>query len=164
MVNKPKRIGREAENAVAARLRERGAFPEAEPRALFGINDKGDITGTRGVVFQVKGGKAAEQASPGQIKAWLADTEIQRINDRARHGVLVVKRAGYGAKRAGMWRAFTVMREMDDMLAQVGDGCYRGEELLPEDLEWEPVELSFDAMITLLQAAGHAHNPLNSYN
>lgn len=167
MTNKSKRIGREGENAVAGRLRERGAFPDAEPRVLYGINDKGDITGTRGVVFQVKSGKAAENASPGQIREWLEDTEKQRVNARARYGVLVIKRAGYGAKRVGVWRAFVRLDALDEILAHCGSG-YRGEELIPEllpvELEAEPAELNFDAMITLLQAAGLAQNPLTSNN
>lgn len=161
MTNKPKRIGREGENAVAGRLRERGAFPDAEPRVLYGINDKGDITGTRGVVFQVKSGKAAEQASCNQIKQWLADAEAQRENAGGKLAVLVTKRAGCGAKRVGMWRAFVTMLTMQDLLTN--SNCWCGG-VIPESLDNEAVEITFDAMITLLQAAGHAHSPLNSFN
>lgn len=161
MTNKPKRIGRDAENAVVGRLVARGAYPEAEPRALFGINDKGDTAGTGRLVFQIKGGKAAENASPAQIREWLEDTEKQRDNARARYGVLVIKRAGYGAKRVGAWRAFVRLDALDEILAHCGSG-YRGEELLPEELEAEPIEMTFDAMITLLQTAGLAQNPLTN--
>ena len=158
MVNKSKRTGREAENAVAAQLVARGAYPDAEPRALFGINDRGDISGTGTLVFQVKGGKAAEQASHNQVKAWLADAERQRENARAHFAVLVIKRAGFGAKRVGMWRAFTSVRTLDYFLA-LTDGCHH-ETLLPEELEDEPIEMTFDAMITLLQGAALAQSPL----
>lgn len=161
MINKPKRIGRDGENAVVSQLIARGAYPNAEPRALFGINDRGDVTGTRSVVFQVKSGKAAEQASLNQIRAWLEDTEKQRENAHGTHGVLVIKRAGVGTKRVGQWRAFTTLDTLDSILTQCGSG-YRGEELLPAEVENEPAELTFDAMITLLQTAGLAENPLTN--
>jgi hypothetical protein len=165
MVNKPKRIGREGENAVAARLRERGAFPDAEPRALFGINDKGDITGTPGVVFQVKSGKAAEQASPAQIRAWLEDTDKQRENARASVGVLVTKRAGYGAKRTGQWRSFLWLSDLARLTRS--NECLVVHDVMgldDSDLGMSVVELEFDTTISLLQLKGVAKTPADTFN
>lgn len=161
MTNKSKRIGREGENAVAGRLRERGAFPDAEPRVLYGINDKGDITGTRGVVFQVKSGKSAEQASNNQLKQWLADAEKQRENAGGELAVLVVKRAACGIKRVGMWRAFATVGTVRELLDV--NQCYCGTDF-PEELSDEMIEITFDAMITLLQYGGYAYSPLSSFN
>ena len=57
MVNKPKQIGTRAETAVARYLAANG-FPHAERRTLRGREDAGDITGTPGVCWEVKGGEA----------------------------------------------------------------------------------------------------------
>ena len=80
-------------------------FPQAERRALAGIHDLGDITGCPGIVWEVKAGAAAKTASDGQIDAWLAETEAERVNARADVGVLVTARAGIGALNADRWWA-----------------------------------------------------------
>lgn len=106
-MNKPKKIGTAAETAVARYLRTAG-FPYAERRALTGAFDQGDITGTPGVCWEIKGGEAAKTASDAQIEAWLTETETERINARANIGVLVLQRRGIGPANAGRWWA--VMR------------------------------------------------------
>lgn len=165
MANKSGRIGREGENGVAAYLRWRGAFPSAEPRALHGANDKADIVGVHPFVFQVKSGKAAENASLGQIQAWLADAETQRANAQADYAVLVIKRAGYSPKRAGHWRAFVALDTLADWTMNEHCHCgvlsemheehydYRVGAIPRSRLALQPVELEFSALVDLLQAA-----------
>jgi hypothetical protein len=101
---RPRDIGTEAETAVVRYLRDNG-FPHAERRALYGALDQGDITGTPGVAWEIKGGKAAKSPGPALVDSWLAQTEAERCNARASVGVLVMARAGYGAARCGMWWA-----------------------------------------------------------
>jgi hypothetical protein len=105
MVNKPKAIGTACETATVRYLVPNG-FGGAERPALHGSLDEGDITGTPGVGWEVKGGHAAETASDAQIAAWLLEAEIERVNRGADVGVLVLKRKGKGAASAGQWWAF----------------------------------------------------------
>lgn len=89
---RPKDIGTKAESAVVRYLTDHG-FPHAERRALRGINDVGDITGTPGIVWEVKGGEAARTASDNQIERWLGETEVERRNAREHIGILVIARS-----------------------------------------------------------------------
>lgn len=106
MTNKPKKIGTTAESAVTNYLRYNG-FPYAERRALRGAEDAGDITGTPGVCWEIKGGDAARHASDGQVQKWLRDTDAEMIHAGADLGILVMQRAGYGPTRCGEWWAVT---------------------------------------------------------
>lgn len=103
-MNKPKAIGTAAETAAVRALRQHG-FPNAERRALAGTYDLGDIVGTPGIVWEVKGGAAAKTASDGQVEAWLDETETERVNARAAVGVLVMQRSGIGPANACRWWA-----------------------------------------------------------
>lgn len=105
-MTRPKDIGTSAETAVVRALRRLG-FPNAERRALAGTYDLGDITGTPGVVWEVKAGNAAKTASDGQVTKWLEETERERLNAKADHGVLVLQRAGIGAANAHRWWAIS---------------------------------------------------------
>lgn len=91
MTNPSKARGTAAETAVVRYLVGNG-WPSAERRALHGNTDLGDITGTPGVVWEIKGGEAAKDASDGQLERWLGETEIESRNDNAALGVLVVAR------------------------------------------------------------------------
>jgi len=102
--NKSGEIGTRTATAVARYLTANG-WPYAERRTLKGSHDQGDITGTPGICWEVKGGQAAKTASDGQIAAWLDETERERVNARADIGVLVVQRAGIGAANCGRWWA-----------------------------------------------------------
>lgn len=106
----PKATGTAFESAVVAYLRANG-FPYAERAALAGANDRGDITGCPGVVWECKGGRAAKQASDLQVTRWLAETAREKVNAGAEVGVLVLDRAGYGAGRTG--RVWAVVRASD---------------------------------------------------
>lgn len=104
MSRRPRDIGTSAETATVRYLVPNG-FPHAERRSLKGSLDQGDITGTPGVCWEVKGGEVAKKASDGQVALWLAETERERVNARAEVGVLVVQRAGIGPANAGRWWA-----------------------------------------------------------
>lgn len=103
-MNRSKNVGTAAESAVVRFLAANG-FPHAERRALRGSLDCGDVTGTPGICWEVKGGTAARTASDGLIAAWLVETDVERVNARADIGVLVVQRAGIGPANAGRWWA-----------------------------------------------------------
>lgn len=122
MVNKPKAIGTWAETHVA-RFFVQQDIPDVEPRRTHGAYDLGDLVGIPDVVVEVKGGKAAERASHGQIREWLRETLVEQVNDGASMGLLVTKRAGYGAKRVGHWRAHMTVQAMAVLLdgSTVGD-------------------------------------------
>lgn len=98
-------IGTRAETAVVNYLRDNG-FPYAERRALQGALDKGDITGTPGLVWEVKGGATAMGAGELLIQRWLAEAETERVNAGAARALLVVQRKGYGPARAGYWLVY----------------------------------------------------------
>lgn len=112
---RPRDIGTAAETAVVRYLRAHG-WPEAERRQLRGNLDAGDITGTPGICWEIKGGNAAKTASDGLVTQWLADTERERINAGARLGILVMQRAGYGPDRCYMWWAVIPLHVLVDML------------------------------------------------
>ena len=91
MTRRPKDIGTAAESAVVKVLREHG-FPHAERRALHGSIDLGDITGTPGLVWEVKGGDAAKDASDNQIANWMDEAQTEAGNAGATYGFLIVAR------------------------------------------------------------------------
>jgi hypothetical protein len=114
-MNRPKKIGTASETATVRALRTLG-FPQAERAALAGTADRGDITGTPGICWEVKGGDAARNASDGQINAWMAETEVERVNARADIGILVVQRKGVGASNAHRWWAWTTSRTLAQLM------------------------------------------------
>lgn len=114
---RPRDIGTRAESAVVRYLVANG-WAAAERRTLKGTLDQGDITGTPGICWEVKGGEAARRASDGQIDAWLAETETERRNAKADYGVLVVQRGGIGPANAGRWWA--VVRAADVIHMETG--------------------------------------------
>jgi hypothetical protein len=110
-----RRKGHEAELRVCAWLRLNG-FPHAERSVRTGFNarghavsDVGDITGTPGVVWQVKA--VARRSLP----AWLAETEAQRAAADAEYGVLVWKLKGSG--RPAEWPAWLIWKSGEVQLA-----------------------------------------------
>lgn len=104
MTNKSGNIGTATETAVV-RVLLRNGWPSAERRRLRGRYDCGDITGTPGICWEVKGGNMARTASDKDIEDWLAEAEVERANARADVAVLVVQRKGVGAPNAGRWWA-----------------------------------------------------------
>lgn len=144
MVNKPKALGTKAESAVVEVLKANG-FPYAERRALKGSLDQGDVAGTIGLCWEVKGGKTAWYASDGLIAEWMAETEAERINARADIGVLVVQRKGIGPANAHRWWALMPANAW----------------ILGARKHGFPVRLLLSDACTLLRAAGYG-DPLQS--
>jgi hypothetical protein len=62
--------------------------PHVERRHLSGAFDRGDIAGVPGVVFEVKSG--ARMA----LSTWLAELEVEMVNDGADTGAVVVRPKG----------------------------------------------------------------------
>lgn len=99
---RPKDIGTDGERWVVEYLRANG-WPGAERRALHGRDDRGDITGTVGLAWEVKSGHKAKSAGPKEIATWLDQALIEATNAGAELGILVTARSGYGRARVGMW-------------------------------------------------------------
>lgn len=97
-------IGTRAETAIVKACRAAG-FPYADRQPLRGNRDQGDIVVTPGVIIEAKGGKAAEQASDGQIARWMGELDHALGNANADVALLVTKRAGIGHTNAHRWWA-----------------------------------------------------------
>lgn len=139
-------IGTTAETAVVRYLRTRG-FNHAERRALTGAHDQGDITGTPGLCWEIKSGRAAETASDGLIQDWLEETETERLNAHADIGILVTKRPGYGPNRAASWWAHLDLVSWYALL-----NAHRP---LDQDLYSAPVRVHLSTLVPLLHTAGY---------
>jgi hypothetical protein len=111
LVNKSKAKGTATETAVVRYLQMHG-WPNAERRALRGIADAGDITGTRGICWSVKGGRLAEEATDTEVARWLSELNTQCGHAKTDVGVLVLKRRNFSAARAGGWWAIVPARVM----------------------------------------------------
>lgn len=107
MVNKPKNQGTKAESAFAAYLTENG-WPSAERRSLQGALDKGDITGTPGVCWEVKSTRRPDVP----FSTYLKECVVETVNAKADFGVVVVKTKGYGDRRVGEWLAVMYVRDL----------------------------------------------------
>ena len=139
-------IGTKTAEAVARYLRSNG-FPYADRTALHGRYDIGDITGTPGVCWEIKGGAAAETAGDGLITAWLDETDSERQNSSSAYGVLVVKRKGIGYPNAGAWWAIMRGAEWVDLLNAATH-------IRTVDHHY-PVRVHLASMCTLLRSAGY---------
>jgi hypothetical protein len=132
-MSKSKSIGTRAETAVRNYLLSVGYNPlEAHRNVLKGKDDEGDVwlrEASGLIVFEVKGGKAAKDASFQQIGKWYEEAERERDNADARFGFLVTQRAGVGYPRAGDWWAYaslgdlinlrTNLERIDDILVRI---------------------------------------------
>ena len=113
-MSKSKAIGTRAETALRNYLLSTGYSElEAHRNVLKGTDDEGDVwlrEPNRGLlVFEVKGGKSAKEASHEQMKKWFAEAEREKVNASANHGFLVTQRAGVGYPRAGEWWAYATI-------------------------------------------------------
>lgn len=113
MANTSKAKGTAAETAVARYLQHAG-FPYAERRALAGTTDKGDITGTPGLVFEVKNHKSAQPA------AWLDEAKRESSNAAADYGIVIFKRML--RSDPGDWFALLSVADLVRLLRQAGYG------------------------------------------
>lgn len=150
-MNRPRNIGTAAETAVVKALRTNG-FGTAERRSLKGNLDQGDITGTPGIAWEVKGGAAAKDMGPGLLTTWLAQTETERRNAGAVIGILVIARRGIGATNAHRWWAITTT----DTLAALWLATDPSVVITPGI----PIRLELGHLCTLLRGAGYG-DPLS---
>lgn len=116
-MSKAKQIGTAAETAVRNFLLSQGYSElEAHRNVLKGTNDEGDVwlrEPLRGlIVFEIKGGKAAKEASYGQIEKWFQEAELEKKNANGSFGFLVTQRAGVGYPRAGEWWAYAHLGDL----------------------------------------------------
>lgn len=116
-MSKAKQIGTAAETAVRNFLLSQDYTElEAHRNVLKGTNDEGDVwlrEPTKGlIVFEVKGGKSAKEASYGQIEKWFQEAELEKRNASGKFGFLVTQRAGVGYPRAGEWWAYAKLGDL----------------------------------------------------
>jgi sugar lactone lactonase YvrE len=115
-LSKSKDIGTRAETAVRNYLLSVGYNPlNAHRNVLKGTADEGDVWLRESyglIVFEVKGGKAAKEASYGQVEKWMQEAETERANANAKFGFLVTQRAGVGYPRAGEWWAYAKVQDI----------------------------------------------------
>lgn len=104
-----------AETALVKFLARHG-FPHAERRALHGTDDKGDITGTVGLAWEVKNHKSYH------FPQWMKETEIEALNAKADYGILVVKPNRVGVDNVGDWWAVLSVAEVVSLLREAGYG------------------------------------------
>lgn len=116
-MSKSKAIGTRAETALRNYLLSEGYSElEAHRNVLTGKDDEGDVwlrEPRHGlIVFEVKGGKAAKEASHEQMKKWYEEARKEKENAGANFGFLVTQRAGVGYPRAGEWWAYVSLGDL----------------------------------------------------
>ncbi len=87
-------------------------WPYADRAPLTGNKDRGDISGTPGIVWELKNAKTM------RLSEWLEETETERSNADADVGILVVKRRGYG--RPSEQYAIVDLGDMIHLLREAG--------------------------------------------
>lgn len=144
-MGKSKKIGTETESAVVKVLQTRG-WPSAERKALTGAIDLGDITGTPGLTWQVKGGHMAEGASDTEVNEWLEDAVDQAKAAGSDVGILVWKRKAVGAANAHRW--WSAMRAVDlaELLTCGADAF---------ELSYAACRMPLEDMIEILHLGGY---------
>ena len=139
-----RRKGAQAERDVVTWLRANG-WPHAERAIATGNRsgdrvrqDPGDITGTIGLVWQIKDVDNLDQ--PAQLAAAMRETEQQRAHANAHIGVLVQRRRG--TTDVGRWHAWVPA----EVLAELAGGSQR--------VGTHPVRLDLSALVDLLRHDG----------
>jgi len=113
-MGKQRAKGTRGENLVIEALH-RAGFKYAERRALNGINDKGDITGIPGWVFEVK----FHDSYAGKLSGWVEEAEEERVNAKADYGVVWHRRKGKGS--AEDWFVTMSGKQFLEMLKEIQD-------------------------------------------
>lgn len=149
-MNKPRQVGTKAETAVVKHLAANG-WPNAERRSLRGALDAGDITGTPGICWEVKGGDAARTASDLTISRWMEELAHEVVNARAEVGLLVVQRAGVGPANAGRWWVWMPAFQLAALVIEAPG--------LDDDRGQFPVRMLLGDAVALLRAAGYGNQP-----
>lgn len=145
MTNRSKALGTKAESAVVRYLRDNG-FAHAERRALHGSADLGDVTGTPGICWEIKGGEAARSASDGQVRAWLQETTIETLNAGADLGILVRQQ---WRKTPAQWVATVTIA---DLLTLYG---LSAADRMCAEADGSPVHMSLANLVAILRHNGY---------
>lgn len=148
-MTRSKDIGTRAETAVVRYLQAYG-WPHAERRALAGAHDLGDVTGTPGIVWEVKARKAL--ISDRDVDGWMDETETERRNAGAAWGVLVVRRSGVGEGHAGRWWAYLPAGDVAELVTELGT-------FVPHGRLKFPVRMLLSDAVSLLHGAGYGTPP-----
>lgn len=116
-MSKAKAIGTRAETAVRNYLLSQGYSElDAHRNVLTGSEDQGDVWLRHPdlglIVFEIKGGKMAKEASYQQVKAWHEEAKKEARHASANFGFLVTQRAGVGYPRAGEWWAYATLTDL----------------------------------------------------
>lgn len=116
-MSKSKAIGTRAETAVRNYLVSTGYTTFAAHRnVLSGSQDQGDVwlrdENYGLIVFEIKGGDAAKNASYEQVKKWFAEAQKEANHANTPFGILVTQRAGVGYPRAGEWWAYARLGDL----------------------------------------------------
>ncbi len=123
-MSKSKDIGTRAETAVRNYLLSVGYDPmTAHRNVLKGSADEGDVWLRESyglIVFEIKGGKSAKDASHEQIRKWYEEAEIEKANADGKFGFLVTQRAGVGYPRAGEWWAYAKLSDLIYLRTNIG--------------------------------------------
>jgi hypothetical protein len=119
-MSKAKAIGTRAETAVRNYLLSVGYTElEAHRNVLTGSDDQGDVwlrEKKHGlIVFELKGGNMAKNASYEQCLKWLKEAHKEKENAGANFGFLVTQRAGMGYPRAGEWWAYATLGDLSNL-------------------------------------------------
>ena len=107
MANPSKAKGTAAETLVVRYLQAFG-WPQAERRALAGIQDKGDVSGIADWVGEIKACKTMDLAG------WCRELEAEMHNANARYGAVIAKKRG--TLDVGDWYALMPVRVYLDTL------------------------------------------------
>ena len=123
-MSKSKDIGTRAETAVRNYLLSVGYDPmTAHRNVLKGSADEGDVWLRESyglIVFEIKGGKSAKDASHEQIRKWYEEAKIEKANADGKFGFLVTQRAGVGYPRAGEWWAYAKLSDLIYLRTNIG--------------------------------------------
>ena len=124
-MSKAKAIGTRAETAVRNYLLSIGYTElDAHRNVLKGSDDEGDVwlrdENYGLIVFEIKGGKAAKEASYQQVQKWYQEATTERNNAKAVFGFLITQRAGVGYPRAGEWWAYATIGDLAKIRYNIG--------------------------------------------
>lgn len=151
MTNRPGKIGTRDEQAVVNYIRTAGFGGAERCRTKGSSGDTGDLTGTPGVCWQIKGGKYAD-ATDEVVAAWLNAVEAQRMASGAVIGCLVLKRPNISTARAGQWWVVITA----DTLAELWvSNVTTAASQLNVELDTMPLRMRLADWCTILRAAGY---------
>lgn len=147
MTNRSGDKGTKGETAVVRWARDNG-FGHADRLTKTGNHDRGDVLLAPGLMVEVKNVATAAQRgpTPGDLAAWMRETETERVNGGHDLAFLVVKRAG--TADVGRWWAFLPAHDLANLV--IGSWAVIG---VP-GVHSAPVSLTVADLTALLRSAG----------